>query len=428
MAEASNGVDGQHGIDAEDETRTIAAQLGLADFVYKAEMVSRGGGNREPGDALIYANGLGAIIQVKSREPAAARTDSTARTQAWIAKHGKKAAGQADGTRRQLMLRRQTGDPVIAVPARAFHLPAEDQRRVGLTLDMDVSRWPTIVVLDHPLADAARAPLPADVFWITLDDWHGLHRAIRSTTGVLSYIQRVLTADPTPQWSLGTERLRYSAFVEADRQAASDAGSSIGYFDWTVLDDPIGVDIYRDVMQRLWPEGRELPSVQIDDYRLVLDHLDAVAPGAASNLGRWIHAKRKHLREHRSWASGMSLNDDRLTVYACDHRSNYTDIERFDAELAALLATRSHEIMAQGGRVVQACGIGVLQDEPGLDYRFVFMRPPAAVPAEVVLSVQQARGMYDASNRRVNELAEPGRSAPCPCGSGRKFKRCHGAP
>jgi preprotein translocase subunit SecA len=23
---------------------------------------------------------------------------------------------------------------------------------------------------------------------------------------------------------------------------------------------------------------------------------------------------------------------------------------------------------------------------------------------------------------------EPGRNAPCPCGSGKKYKRCHGAP
>ena len=24
--------------------------------------------------------------------------------------------------------------------------------------------------------------------------------------------------------------------------------------------------------------------------------------------------------------------------------------------------------------------------------------------------------------------SEPGRNAPCPCGSGKKYKRCHGAP
>jgi preprotein translocase subunit SecA len=28
----------------------------------------------------------------------------------------------------------------------------------------------------------------------------------------------------------------------------------------------------------------------------------------------------------------------------------------------------------------------------------------------------------------VSGNGEPGRNAPCPCGSGKKYKRCHGAP
>ena len=30
--------------------------------------------------------------------------------------------------------------------------------------------------------------------------------------------------------------------------------------------------------------------------------------------------------------------------------------------------------------------------------------------------------------RQLNEASAPGRNDPCPCGSGKKFKRCHGAP
>jgi uncharacterized protein len=30
--------------------------------------------------------------------------------------------------------------------------------------------------------------------------------------------------------------------------------------------------------------------------------------------------------------------------------------------------------------------------------------------------------------RQVNRAPDPGRNDPCPCGSGKKFKRCHGAP
>jgi uncharacterized protein YecA (UPF0149 family) len=30
--------------------------------------------------------------------------------------------------------------------------------------------------------------------------------------------------------------------------------------------------------------------------------------------------------------------------------------------------------------------------------------------------------------RPLNKTPDPGRNDPCPCGSGKKFKRCHGAP
>ncbi|MGH3693284.1 MAG: SEC-C metal-binding domain-containing protein [Pseudonocardiaceae bacterium] len=41
-------------------------------------------------------------------------------------------------------------------------------------------------------------------------------------------------------------------------------------------------------------------------------------------------------------------------------------------------------------------------------------------PAEDGGTEVRARGHHAAS--------EPSRNAPCPCGSGRKYKRCHGAP
>src|SRR6266508_4224785 len=102
---------------------TGAARLGLADFVCQAEIITRGGGSREPGDALLYANGLGAIVQVKSRDREAARVDSPDKVQQWIDKHGNKAYRQASGTRRQLVSRQTSGSPVLALPVRASHLP-----------------------------------------------------------------------------------------------------------------------------------------------------------------------------------------------------------------------------------------------------------------------------------------------------------------
>jgi hypothetical protein len=417
---------GQHGSVVEEDVRVIAARLGLADFVYRAELVARGGGNREPGDALVYANGLGAIVQVKSRDPDAASADTSNRVQAWIDKHGTKAAQQAAGTRRELIRRRDAGQPVLAVPVRVQHLPLDEQRAAGLLLDMEIDSWPTIVVLDHPLAANCRSPLPANVFWITLGDWHALHQAIRSTTGVLTYVHRVLAADPVSQWTLGTEELRYAVFANADMAAAASEGGSAGYFDRSVLDEPIFVEVYRDVMRRLWPEDGRLPSVPIDKYRLILEHLDGVAPGQAAALGRWIQRKREHLRNERSWASGVSIGDGRLLVYACDHAENYENAERFDAELVALVATRCTEFRDAGHLVEQGCGVGVLQSDGWLDYRYVFMKPPVEIPLELRFEVQQQRGKFDADSCRVVDIERVGRNERCPCGSGLKFKRCHG--
>ena len=77
-----------YGDAVEDRAREVAARLGVADFVYRALLVRRGGGNREPGDAILYANGKGAILQVKSRDPVAAvRDDSADKVQGWINKH-----------------------------------------------------------------------------------------------------------------------------------------------------------------------------------------------------------------------------------------------------------------------------------------------------------------------------------------------------
>ncbi|MDQ3762541.1 MAG: SEC-C metal-binding domain-containing protein [Actinomycetota bacterium] len=38
------------------------------------------------------------------------------------------------------------------------------------------------------------------------------------------------------------------------------------------------------------------------------------------------------------------------------------------------------------------------------------------------------RGRSNRGRHAGNGAGEPGRNAPCPCGSGKKYKRCHGAP
>ncbi len=416
-----------YGDAVEDRAREVAARLGVADFVYRALLVRRGGGNREPGDAILYANGKGAILQVKSRDPAAAaRDDSADKVQGWINKHGMRAYRQGKGTRRQLLARQAEGCPVMAVPVRAAHLPFEYQQKAGLILDMDVAQWPTVVVIDHPAADRAVAPMPADALWITLADWLELHRAIRSTTGLLDYIYRVLASDPTPGWTLGTEQHRFAEVVRSDAHVASEGGiHAHPYFDYSVVDDSVGVELYRDVLERVWPEDGSLPKVRIEDYRRIIEHLDGLPPSMAAQIGRWFASKRRHLREHKSWVSGAFLTGSRLTVYACDHADNHSDDESFVVKLAALLTVRAIEITEQGLPDLECAAIGVLQAEGWLDYKFVYITPPFEIRPDIRTEVEIGLGVFDLKSRRVRGL-NVGRNVKCPCGSGRKFKVCHG--
>src|SRR4051794_6834514 len=288
---------------------------------------------------------------------------------------------------------------------------------------MRIEDWPTIVVLDHPQAGMARAPLAANVFWITLDDWIDLHRAIRSTTGLLSYVQRVLATDPTPRWTLGTEGRRYAAFVKADRTYAAEGGQySVPYLGYEVLDDPVGVALYRDVLEHVWP--KDGASVPIEAYRRLIEHLDGLPPNLAAEMGRWIQGKRDHLRLHRSGASGAFLTGDRLTIYACDHIDNYDDPEDFVARLTALMAVRGMEVIEQG-RDVKTAAIGVLQGESWLDYQFAYADPPLTPPPDVRFDIEDRFGVFDLKRGLVRPLKVE-RNERCPCGSGQKYKCCHG--
>jgi preprotein translocase subunit SecA len=67
-----------------------------------------------------------------------------------------------------------------------------------------------------------------------------------------------------------------------------------------------------------------------------------------------------------------------------------------------------------------------------LDGRTGGFAPPAARPLTYTGPTEgggtEVRSPAAGSPRGGNGSGEPGRNAPCPCGSGKKYKRCHGAP
>ena len=66
------------------------------------------------------------------------------------------------------------------------------------------------------------------------------------------------------------------------------------------------------------------------------------------------------------------------------------------------------------------------------DARLIATECPGQTPGELVY-VDQGKVMSEPSSHNVGRVAPSvafggvGRNDPCPCGSGRKFKRCHGA-
>ena len=405
----------------EDDVRNIAARLGVADFVYTVPILSKGrGGSREVGDALLIANGRGAILQVKTRNP----NSQSGSAESWLAKHGERAYRQGKGSRRQIVSMQKNGDVVIAFPVRAEQWQPEIRDEVSLPLDMDVSNWRTIIVVDHPDIDGTQ-PTRTDAFWITADDWLMLNRALRSVTGLLMYVQRALDAGPQLCPKLGFEAMRYQLMVQADVDYAAGGGKwSRPWLTADSLSDPLGAQLYRELLERVWPEDpAERPQLSVGDTRRILEFLDGVPPGTQVETGRWILKKRSEMVKH-AWASGaLMFNDERLFVFGCSPASSFTNIEHFDAKLASLACVRAKEVLLQGGAITSLLAVGHIVGDGYIDYRYIFMEPPPDAPPELMRAVRHLHGIFSLETGQVN-LIKAERNDRCPCGSGIKFKYC----
>jgi hypothetical protein len=382
----------------EARVREVAATLGLHDFVYTVPVVATAKGTDEVGDGLLIANGTGAVLQVKSRAPDA----QTGKAKSWVRKHATKGFRQAIGSLKMITRRQSEGEPLRAYPERVLHLPPEEQELAALTLDHDTSTWPMIVVIDHPEADGL--PVPNDeALFVTLHDWRELNSAIRSTTGLIEYARRVIDSPIGPPL-LGDEFQRFAAIVEAD--ARLDHGGTHGWFNFDALDDADGAQCYRELLDRLWPLDQPVPDVGVENYRRIVEHLDAVPPGIQVTLGRRMLDVRRRLDEHGTWQSSVSVvNHEHVLVLAADRLSNHPGgVGEFDSELALLSAVRGHEVAEQAGATVPVLGVGHLLDDDGIFYRYLFQDPPADVPEGLRRATELRRGRLDLAARGIVEV------------------------
>jgi hypothetical protein len=194
----TNGIPGQQ---VEDYARRLAGNLGVRDFVYKPIVIQKGKGSREVSDGLLVAGDEGLILQVKSRDPEAAKLDPLSKAEAWCVKNAAAAVRQAEGTRRSLA----TGNVAVR-SLRGFDriLP-------------DASSWASVVIVDHPSDPEVMLPPTPNTLYISVNDWRNLHRWLRSTWGVIGYMRRAV--DSGVDVALGREQDRYEVLAEADLHA-----------------------------------------------------------------------------------------------------------------------------------------------------------------------------------------------------------------
>lgn len=405
--------------------RTIAARLGVADFVYAPGQARKASGTREVGDGLVIAGGRGAILQVKSRLREAGISDSPDSARRWITKEAERAYNQGRGTKRAISAARQGGEPLVVYPVRTLNLTDDVRDHFKLRLDKDPSDWPILIVLDHPKADGIELPPKPDAFYITLGDWHELNRAVRSIGGLLGYVQRALASAIQLNTPLGLELERFRVFVAADADAPGSPTRTRPWLTFDALSDPVGADLYRALVEYVWPQNSALPKVTGESYRTIVEFLDSVPPGGQAEIGRWVLKKRNELIQTGRRSSGAWFTEKKLFVYLCNSADNQPNLDQFLAELAALCTLRNTELMEQTGEFIPTLGIGVRTDQDGVDYRYFFMGESLSLPAELRRSLEWRFGRF---SHRLGGVSRPkvGRNDSCPCGSGKKYKTCHG--
>jgi hypothetical protein len=161
---------------------------------------------------------------VKARDHDAGRGEPAEKAARVVAKFLATAVRQGRGTKRTIAQQVRQGQPLRVIPVRALDYPPERRDEFALTLTEDCANWPIIVVIDHPDDPVVEINPDADVFCVSLDDWHELNAHIRSVNGVLRYVERVLDHGAALPVPFGEERRRFDKLVGAD--AASTAGSA----------------------------------------------------------------------------------------------------------------------------------------------------------------------------------------------------------
>ncbi len=378
----SNGVPGQL---VEDYARRLAGDLGVRDFVYQPLLVPKGNASREVSDGLLVAGGRGLILQVKSRDPEAGGADTAAKAEAWCVKNAAAAVRQAEGTRRTL-----AGAKVRVQSLRGF------QRVLP-----DASGWPSVIIVDHAADPQVVLPAEPNTLYISVNDWRNLHRWLRSTYGVISYIERAIASGIAVP--LGQEQDRYRALAQADLAAPGSLTSFPTLPPYCIDgDEARDAALFEDLIERLAdPVGAT--GWDADQYLRIVEELDRQAPIARVRLGAKMRKTFLDMRASRQRRSFMTCNpeDPRARIaflYEYD-TSGDPGGDWFMAKIA-LYGTLRHRQAIDAGADPSSItlAIGVLHNEEANRRRYVFFyasQTNLAIPADLRPQLEEEFGVFD---------------------------------
>lgn len=417
-----------HGAEAEAAARHVAASLGLADFVYVPQLIHKGqSGQREIGDTLLIVGEAGAIVQVKARDPLAAALDSHAATERKIRAFVKQATSQARGTRREIIRRYRACDPVHVLPVRAFEFEPQERATFAVPLTDSCAHWPTVVIIDHPGRHVVDVSHDPDTFVISLDDWRGLYIHLRSVTHVLRYVVRMMQLRDEMRVPFGWERDRFATVAALDAWYAEGSRTWKPLVSYAAVDDPLAADLYRQLLEHVWIGATIGDPLTPEECRRILSFLDDAPPALQTHVGRTILAHRRALERTGVRSSGSIVLHDRPMVFMCDIETNVGDAREWRLEVAGLTMSRYAEWQEQMRTPVPILGIGVRLVGGIVEYTYVFGHGPSPVTGQIRRHYEWKYGVANFRSCSTHRL-RLGRNDPCPCGSGRKAKRCHGAP
>lgn len=372
---------------AEDYARRLTGHMGVPDFVYVPTMVARGSGSREVSDGLLVAGDRACILQVKSRSRDAASAETQSRAKQWVKKHAAIAHGQGVGTRSHLV-RTQTEFTSLRGYQRQLQLPEST---------------PIVVILDHPKDPEVHLDDHDNTVFISLRDWEGLHFMIRSSSGIIDYVGRVLQAGLSVP--LGRESDRCRILAEADIQWAGESPTALPQLPPRPLTDEEGFQaaFFDELIDRV-SESSSL-GWDANDYLNIVEHLDQTPTLARVQTGKKMISTFKAMVEAKARRSFLTADVDgtsRLAVLY-DYTEDDVDDQRlkgFMARIAAYSMLR-HEQGVEAGYEADGStlAIGILHHpKKGRASAFAFCKGSLKpLPDEMRRELESEFGIWNGS-------------------------------